>query len=305
MTEITRDERTTLVLGGTGKTGRRIADRLSARGLPVRVGSRSGQPPFDWADRSTWTPVLQGVRAVYIPYPDMVVPEPTKVTRAFAEHAIEQGVTRLVLLTGRGEDEAQRAEREVQDTGADVTVVRCSWFMQIFSEDFLLDPVLAGELMLPTHDGQVDPFVDVDDIADVAAAALTEPGHAGQVYELTGPRLLSFSDAVAEITRASGRDVRFTPVAPEDFAAGLTAEAVPGEVVDMLLYLFDTVLDGRNATMSDGVGRVLGRPARDFADYARDAAGAGAWPPPAPPAASASSAASSEAATASNPAVLR
>jgi uncharacterized protein YbjT (DUF2867 family) len=277
MTEITRDERPTLVLGGTGKTGRRIVDRLSARGLAVRVGSRSGQPPFDWADRSTWAPVLQGVGAVYIPYPDMVVPEATKVTRAFAEHAIDHGVTRIVLLTGRGEDEAQRAEREVQDTGADVTVVRCSWFMQIFSEDHLLYPVLAGELMLPVHDGQVDAFVDVDDIADVAVAALTEPGHAGQVYELTGPRLLSFPEAVAEIAEASGRDVRFTPIAPEDFAAGLTAEAVPGEVVDMLLYLFDTVLDGRNATVCDGVERVLGRPARDFAGYARAAAATGVW----------------------------
>lgn len=279
MTEITRDDRPTLVLGGTGKTGRRIVDRLGARGLAVRVGSRAGQPAFDWSDPDTWTPVLQGVRAAYIPYPDMIVPAATKVTRAFAEQAIEQGVTRLVLLTGRGEDESQRAEREVQDTGADVTVVRCSWFMQIFSEDYLLDPVLAGEVALPADGGQIDPFVDVDDIADVAVAALTEPGHAGQVYELTGPRSLSFPEAVAGIARASDRDVRYTHLTPEDFAAGLAAEAVPADVVDMLLYLFDTVLDGRNAEVGDGVERVLGRPARDFADYARSAAATGVWNP--------------------------
>ena len=102
MTEVAHDERPTLVLGGTGKTGRRVVARLAARGLPVRVGSRSGEPPFDWGDPSTWTPVLQGMRAAYIPYPDVVVPEATKVTRAFAELAIEHGVTRLVLLTGRG-----------------------------------------------------------------------------------------------------------------------------------------------------------------------------------------------------------
>ena len=141
MTNISDNDKPTLVLGGTGKTGRRVVQRLGARGLPVRVGSRSAGPPFDWGDPSTWTPVLQGVRAAYIPYPDLVVPEATKATLAFAELAIDHGVTRLVLLTGRGEDEAQRAEREVQATGANVTIVRCAWFMQIFSEDFLLDSI--------------------------------------------------------------------------------------------------------------------------------------------------------------------
>jgi uncharacterized protein YbjT (DUF2867 family) len=127
--------------------------------------------------------VLHGVRAAYIPYPDLVTPRAAKATRAFAEPAVEHGVTRLVLLTGRGEDEAQRAEREVQGTGADVTIVRCAWFMQIFSEDYLLDPIRAGEVVRPAVDTQLDPFVDADDVADVAVAALTEPGHAGQVYD--------------------------------------------------------------------------------------------------------------------------
>jgi uncharacterized protein YbjT (DUF2867 family) len=184
MTETAPATKPTLVLGGTGKTGktcRRVVARLGARGLPVRVGSRAGQPPFDWGDQSTWTPVLHGVRAAYIPYPDLVTPRAAKATRAFAEPAVEHGVTRLVLLTGRGEDEAQRAEREVQGTGADVTIVRCAWFMQIFGEDYLLDPIRAGEVVRPAVDTQLDPFVDADDIADVAVAALTEPGHAGQV----------------------------------------------------------------------------------------------------------------------------
>jgi uncharacterized protein YbjT (DUF2867 family) len=276
MTDITHDRRPTLVLGGTGKTGRRVVYRLGARGLPVRVGSRSGQPPFDWADRSTWAPVLQGVRAAYIPYPDLVVAEATTATRAFAELAIDHGVTRLVLLTGRGEDEAQRAERAVQDTGADVTVVRCSWFMQNFSEDFLLDPIRAGEVVLPADDGQLDPFVDADDIADVAVAALTEPGHAGQVYELTGPRLLSFPSAIAEIAEASGRDIAYVPVSVEDYAAGATEHGAPAELVEFLTYLFGDVL-GNNAHVTDGVQRALGRPPHDFSGYATRTATTGAW----------------------------
>jgi uncharacterized protein YbjT (DUF2867 family) len=278
MTEISHNERPTLVLGGTGKTGRRVVDRLGARGLPVRVGSRSGKPPFDWGDQSTWTPVLQGVRAAYIPYPDLVIPGATKAVRAFAELAIEQGVTRLVLLTGRGEDEARRAEREVQDTRADVTIVRCAWFMQIFSEDYLLDPIRAGEVVLPADDGQLDPFVDADDIADVAVAALTEPGHAGHVYELTSPRLLSFPEAIAEIAKASGRDITYVPVSVEDYATGAAENGVPAELVEFLTYLFSDVL-GNKAYVTDGVQRAVGRPARDFTDYASRTAATGIWTP--------------------------
>jgi uncharacterized protein YbjT (DUF2867 family) len=276
MTEISPDRRPTLVLGGTGKTGRRVVARLRARGLPVRVGSRTGQPPFDWADESTWTPVLQGVRAVYIPYPDLVVAQATEATRAFAELAIDHGVTRMVLLTGRGEEEAQRAEREVHETGADLTVVRSAWFMQIFSEDYLLDPIRAGELVLPAFDSQLDPFVDTDDIADVAVAALTEPGHEGEVYELTGPRLLSFPAAVAEIAKARGRDIAYVPMSVEEYAAGAAEHGIPDEFVDFLTYLFRDVL-GNDAYVTDAVQRALGRPPRDFADYAVRTAGAGVW----------------------------
>ena len=277
MTTTSHDDRPTLVLGGTGKTGHRVVNRLRDRGLPVRVGSRSGQPRFDWADESTWAPVLQGARAVYIPYPDLVLfDQATEATRAFAELAIENGVDRLVLLTGRGEDEAQRAEREVQATGADVTVVRCAWFMQIFSEDYLLDPVRAGEVVLPAHDGQLEPFVDADDIADVAVAALTEPGHAGQVYELTSPELVSFPEAVAEIAKASGRDITYVPVSVQEYAAGAAEHGVPAEFVDFLTYLFREVV-GVHDYVTDGVQRALGREPRSFRDFAERTASTGVW----------------------------
>ena len=277
MTTTSHGDRPTLVLGGTGKTGHRVVDRLRDRGLPVRVGSRSGQPRFDWTDESTWAPVLRGTRAVYIPYPDLVLfDQATEATRAFAELAIENGVDRLVLLTGRGEDGAQRAEREVQATGADVTVLRCAWFMQIFSEDYLLDPVRAGEVVLPAHEGQLEPFVDADDIADVAVAALTEPGHAGQVYELTSPELVSFPEAVAEIAKASGRDITYVPVSVQEYAAGAAEHGVPAEFVDFLTYLFRDVV-GVHDYVTDGVQRALGRKPRSFRDFADRTASTGVW----------------------------
>ena len=280
MTETTQTK-PTLVLGGTGKTGRRIVDRLTARGLPVRVGSRSAPIPFDWEDESTWAPALRGVGSVYISYyPDLAVPGASEAVRSLADHALEQGVRRLVLLSGRGEEEAQRAERTVQETGADVTIVRCAWFMQNFSElDFLVGPILDGEVVLPAAE-QLDPFIDADDIADVAVAALTDDRHIGETYELTSPRLMTFPDAVAEIAAATGRRIHYVPVSVEEYAAGAAELGVPEEFVEFLTYLFGEVL-GNNAYVTDDVQRALGREPRDFADYARDAAATGVWAAPA------------------------
>jgi uncharacterized protein YbjT (DUF2867 family) len=270
----------TLVLGGTGKTGRRIVDRLTARGLPVRVGSRSAPIPFDWEDESSWGPALDGVRAAYISYfPDLAIPGAPEAVRAFADLALERGVRRLVLLSGRGEEEAQRAELAVQESGADVTVVRCAWFMQNFSEDYLVGPILDGEVVLPA-DEQLEPFVDADDIADVAVAALTDDRHIGETYELTSPRLWTFREAVGEIAAASGRRIDYVPVPVEEYAAGAAEHGVPEEFVGFLTYLFSDVL-GRNAYLTDGVQRALGREPRDFSDYVRDTVATGAWAVPA------------------------
>jgi uncharacterized protein YbjT (DUF2867 family) len=273
----THNQDTTLVIGGTGKTGRRIVQRLRERGLPVRSASRASEPPFDWEDPSTWEPVLRGASSAYVSFfPDLAVPGAPEAIADLSRQALGLGVRRLVLLSGRGEVEAQRAEQALQACGAEWTIVRCSWFDQNFSEGYLLEPVLAGEVALPVGDVP-EPFVDIDDVADVAVAALTEDGHAGQVYELTGPRLLTFGEAVEEIGRASGRDLRFMPVAIDDYEEALAAYGVPADVGGLLRYLFTEVLDGRNATLADGVQRALGREPRDFAAYARDAAATGVW----------------------------
>lgn len=270
-------QQTTLILGATGKTGRRIAERLLTAGHSVRLGSRSATPPFDWEDRSTWAAALDGVKAAYISFqPDLAVPGALETIQAFTNQAVESGVGKLVLLSGRGEVEAEQAERVVQNSGAGWTILRASWFFQNFSEAHFLDPILQGELVLPV--GNIaEPFVDVDDIADIAVAALTQPGHDGQLYELTGPRALTFAEAVAEIARATGRDIGFTAVPPDAYRHELELAQLPPEVIDLVLYLFVTVLDGRNTPVADGVQRALGRPARDFCDYVRRTAATGVW----------------------------
>lgn len=272
----------TLVLGANGKTGRRVADRLTTRGVPVRRGSRAGTPPFDWEKPATWAPALAGVDAVYVSYyPDLTVPGAVDAIRELTGLAEKAGVRRLVLLSGRGEAEAQAAEDVVRAGGVEWTIVRCAWFNQNFSESYLLDPLLAGDVVLPAGDVG-EPFVDVDDIADVAVAALTEPGHGGRTYEMTGPKLLTFADAVAEIAEATGRPLTYQQAPLDAYVAAMTEQGVPGDVVDLLGYLFGEVLDGRNAWVGDGVEQALGRPAKDFAAFARE--NRDVWLPAAQPA---------------------
>lgn len=266
-----------LVLGGTGKTGRRVVARLSAEGRSVRIGSRAADPPFDWEAPTTWEPALRGAGAVYLAYyPDLALPGAAEQVRDVADLAVRAGARRIVLLSGRGEEGAERAEEAVLGAGAEATVLRCSWFMQNFSEGYLRDAILAGEVALPA--GEIgEPFVDADDIAEAAVRALTEDGHGGRIYELSGPRLLTFADAVAEIAAATGRRIRFVTVALGEYGAMLRELGVPAAYVDLLVYLFGEVLDGRNAQLTDGVRRVLGRPPRDLRDFARDAAAARVW----------------------------
>lgn len=270
-------ERPTLVLGGTGKTGRRIVDRLRRRGLPVRVGSRSAAPAFDWEAPATWGPALSGAGALYLSYyPDLAVPGAVDTVQSLLDAAVAAGLHNVVLLSGRGEDEAERAEDVLRRTTLRWTIVRSAWFCQNFNEGYLCDGVCAGELMLPaTTVGE--PFVDADDIADVATAALTSTGHEGRLYDVTGPRLLTFEQAVEEISRAVGRKIRYRGVDRAPYLDSLRDQGVPPDVASLLDYLFGTVLDGRNSRVGQGVPQALGRPARDFAEFARDAAAAGAW----------------------------
>ncbi len=267
----------TLVLGGTGKTGRRIAAGLQARGVQTRIASRLATLCFDWNDSSNWAAVLEGVSAAYISYaPDLAIPGATEAIRRFVDLAVKQGVRRLVLLSGRGEQEAQACEQIIQASQVEWTIVRASWFMQNFSEGEFLSMVQDGAITLPAPNIP-EPFIDINDIAEVAIAALTEEGHAYEIYEVTGPRLMTFSEVAQEISAAAGREVQFIQLPKDDFNQAITDSGAPADIAWLLNYLFETVLDGRNAYLSDGVQRALGREPVDFSEFAQRIARRGVW----------------------------
>ena len=262
---------TVLLLGGTGKTGRRVAERLTRRGVPIRIGSRTASPPFEWNEPATWPGVLGEVSAVYIAYyPDLAIAGAADHLRAFADVAVAHGVRRIVLLSGRGEHQVLASEAAIQRPGVETTILRAAFMCQNFSEGMLVEGVLAGDVAFPA-DSVREPFIDADDIADVAVAALTGNDHVGAIYDLTGPRLLTFAEATATLAMALGRPIAYTPVTFEDYARALEPYLPPAQL-EFFIALFRHVLDGHNAQVSSDVQRVLGRPARDFAEYARDAA---------------------------------
>lgn len=273
--------RPTLVLGATGKTGQRIVPRLRLRGVPVRAASRTAAVPFDWYDPTSWEAALADVEAVYVVAPTTPGPVGDFVTRAEAA-----GVGRLVLLSGRGADDwagsgfgddMRDAEDAVRASSTEWTVLRPTNFFQNFSEEAHLAPVLAGDLALPAGT-LTDPMVDIDDVAEVAARVLTEPGeHAGRTYDLTGPRLLTFREAVDIIARATDRAITYTEVSPEQYAASLVGQGVDEDVARAVAAMYTLIERGVLAATTDGVREVLGRAPRTFEDYVVREAAAGTW----------------------------
>lgn len=265
-----------LVIGSTGKTGSRIAASLKQKGFAVREGSRTAAIPFDWEQPDTWGPALEGVSSAYVSYfPDLAFPGAAEKIEALTRVAKAAGVRKLVLLSGRGEAHAEACEEIVRHSGVAFTLVRAAWFAQNFSEGYLQGPVLDGVVALPAGDIR-EPIADVDDIAEVAVEALIDARHDGELYEITGPRLLSFAEAAAEISRAAGIPVRYQPITLEQFHDEMLEMAGP-LVADVFTEICRETLDGHNAYLADGVERALGRPATDFAEFCRRAAAGGAW----------------------------
>jgi uncharacterized protein YbjT (DUF2867 family) len=269
-----------MVTGATGKTGRRVVRILEERGVAHRAVSRASAIRFDWEDRSTWDAALEGVTSMYLVMAYLDDTDAAEAIAELARRAAAAGVRRAVLLsTPEIGEQGHATEQALEAAGIESTVLRLRWFFQNFSEDFLLHPILSGELRLAAGDG-LEGFVDAEDIAEVAVAALTEAGHGGEVYELTGPRLMSFGDAVAKIAKATGNDIRYEALTSEAFVAEQIANGVPEEFAQVLAGVTEQMRSGRFASLTGDVERVLGRPPRDFADYARETAAQGAWQVP-------------------------
>lgn len=269
-----------LVIGGTGKTGRKVANKLTTLGHKVRIGSRSAIPAFDWDNSVTWTDALQGMDKVYITFqPDLAIPGALEAIEELTKQATRSGIKKLVLLSGKGEREAELCEQVVIHSGIDYTIVRASWFNQNFSESFFLEPILKGFVALPQADVKV-PYVDTEDIADVAVEALLNDKHNGNIYQLTGPRLLTFKDVIDEISEATKREIVFTSISLTAYVKAMKEQGVPENFVWLVEYLFSEVLGNPIISeITNDIEHVLGRKPIDFSYYTKTTAEVGVWYP--------------------------
>jgi len=267
-----------LVLGGNGKTGRRVVQLLEKeKNVSIRIGSRSASIPFDWEKPETWANVVKDIDSIYITFqPDLAVPYAPEIIQNFTDLATQSGVEKIVLLSGRGEKEAQVCEEIVKTKAKNWTIVRASWFNQNFSESIFLEPILAGFVALPRAE-VLEPFTDADDIAEVVIEALLNEKHNGKTYELTGPRLLTFKEAVNEIAEISGKKITFQSLELKEYISMLSEYQVPEDEIWLINYLFTEVLDGRNSSITNDIEKILGRKATDFSDYVQKTAQTGIW----------------------------
>ncbi|NDL57204.1 NAD(P)H-binding protein [Phytoactinopolyspora sp. XMNu-373] len=269
-----------MVLGGTGKVGRRVVAQLEELGHDARAASRRSNTRFDWNEQSTWADALAGAGAVFIMPNDA---DDGAQLEAFTGLARKMGVRRLVLLSAReyvdmGLTVGITREEIVQRSGIDWTILRPVWFAQNFSEEpFLSAGVDDGEVLISTGAGR-HPFIDAEDIAAVAVAALTEEGHAGRTYELTGPRAITVAEAVEAISTTIGRTIRFVPSSPDDYVDYLVSRGLYDKETALLVAgLTEYIRDGHDAHLSDGVQQALGREPRDFTSYVATTAASGRW----------------------------
>ena len=269
-----------LVIGGTGKTGRKVVERLTARNHQVRIGSRRATPAFDWQDPATWPDALHGMDKVYITYqPDLAVPGAADAIRGLTALAQQHNIKKVVLLSGKGEIEAEKCEQIVMESGINFTIVRASWFNQNFSESFFLDPILSGHVALPKADVKI-PFIDTDDIAEVVVEALLSDEHNGHIYNLTGPGVRTFREVIQEISGATGRNIQFTEITMDQYINALEEAGVPSNYIWLINYLFTNVIGNpKNSVISHDIEKVLGRKAKDFSAYVKEVASTGVWSP--------------------------
>lgn len=267
-----------LVIGGTGKTGRRVVENLKKQNHNVRVGSRSNTPSFDWDNTDTYAQALKGMDRAYITYyPDLAVPGAKEAIAALTKVALKEGLEKVVLLSGKGETEAEACEDIVANSGLNYTLVRASWFNQNFSESFFLEPILAGHVALPMAETRI-PFVDADDIADVVAKVLIDDSYNNQTITVTGPRRLTLRQTIEAIAETTAREILFQAISIEDYEEGMKASGLPDDYVWLFSYLFREVLGNQaNQVVSHDIERVLGRKALDFSEFVNRTAETGIW----------------------------
>ncbi len=263
-----------LVTGATGRVGGAVIRALDGV-APTRAAARDpvampGAVRFDFADPATHDAALEGVRAVFLMRPPAITSGAA--FEPFLDAVVRAGVRRIVVLSVKGADRIvvlphHAMEKRVMARDLDWTMLRPADFMQNL-EDVHRDAIRErGEIAVPAGRGR-SPFVDVEDVAAVAALALTRDGHARRGYPLTGPASIGFDRVAEALTAALGRTIRYRPVSVARFVLERRRAGVPLALAAVMAALYTTQRLGLADGATDDVARLLGRPATGIDAYA-------------------------------------
>jgi uncharacterized protein YbjT (DUF2867 family) len=269
---------TFLILGGTGKVGRRLGQSLTAAGHAARAASRHAAVRFDWAEPATWPDALAGTDGLFIIGPGSATDWSGRLTSLLTT-AQSAGTKHAVLLSARGVEflpggAVGQSEQALREGPLSWTILRPSHFAQNFTEAMFV-PV-DGVITTAVGTG-AEPFIDVADVADVAAAVLARDTWHETTLELSGPEAITFAEAAAILTQASGTSVRFADESDASHVARLRAAGTPEGYIEWRMAMLGGIRSGADAYLSDGVQAVLGRPATSFREWARREVPAAAW----------------------------
>jgi uncharacterized protein YbjT (DUF2867 family) len=279
---------TVLVTGATGTVGSNVVRELVDRGVSVRAFVRSPEKAAglavevaqgDFADAASLRAALQGVERMFLCCGN--VPGQDTYETAAIDAAADAGVRRLVKISTTGADVGSplsfwdwhgRIEEHLAASGMPAVVLRCSTFMSgVLAAAETVRHV--GKLLVPAGDARIA-MLDPRDVAAVAATVLTEDGHDGETYALTGPAAITYAEIAATLSEVTGRDVEYVDVPLEAARAGMLEAGLPGYLVDFLTTLFPVLREGAAAETTDTVRTLTGSDPRSFAEWARDHASA-------------------------------
>lgn len=269
-----------LVLGATGNVGKPLVAELVAKGESVRAASRAGKPmsgaegvKFDFADQLTYGPALEGVDRAYVLAPTGTL-DILGTLKPFLALAVERKV-KVVLQSVFGVDADdsipyRQLELFLERSGAPYVILRPNWFTDNF-QIFWLEGIKHGVISVPAGQGKSS-FIDVRDIASSAAAALTSNKFDGQAFNLTGPEALSYGDAAALLSKASGRSIAYKASTDAEFITMLVNAGVPKAYAEFLAIIFHPVREGWTAAVSNAVQTLTGKAPRSVEAYAKEKA---------------------------------
>ncbi|SUJ24279.1 NAD(P)H azoreductase [Sphingobacterium spiritivorum] len=273
--KVTKNNKKILVIGGSGKNGSRVVRKLRELNYPAFSTVRKGnihQPNvriFEWKDTSTWEAALTDIDSIYIVHPDTSMPEAYTEIKELAEKSVKMGITRLVLLSGRGQQSVIKCEDAIRKSGLEWTIVRSAWFNQNFTEGHFAASIQHGELIF-LADTVKEPFVDLEDLTDVIVQCLIDDKHNHHIYEVTGPALHSFEEAVQIIGATTGKPVRYIHADADNYYELLVQHGLSQDLATHMIGAFEEILDGRNANIGDGIEKVLGRPPVLFTTFVKN-----------------------------------